>query len=305
MNTINFSEAVCQRVRRQLDHYLSNELSVETNHEVMKHLEACAACSGKLGARMRVRSLLRQAVQSETAPPALRQRIEGRIRRSESPFSRLRFSPRWALAAAASAVVILGSVVTARWRTNRLYDDRGAQDAYIQVVAERSPRVAAVGLADHLHCAVFRRFPQGYPAEAVAAQQLGPQFVRLVSMVKERMPGEYRVVMAHRCSYAGRPYVHFVLKSDSNLLSLVITEKKPGDSLREMSGIRSPSLRADSGSPALSPLYQVEVKGFEVAGFESQGYLAFVVSDLHWENNLHIAESLAPVVSGFLDSLTG
>ena len=77
MNAVHFSEAVCKRIRTQLDHYLSNELSVETNHEVMRHLEACAACAGELDARMRVRGFLRQAIESETAPPALRQRIEG------------------------------------------------------------------------------------------------------------------------------------------------------------------------------------------------------------------------------------
>ena len=75
MNTINFKEAACKRIRPQLDNYLSNELSVETNHEVMKHLEACAACSQELEARMRVKNLVRRAVQSETAPPVLRQRI--------------------------------------------------------------------------------------------------------------------------------------------------------------------------------------------------------------------------------------
>jgi mycothiol system anti-sigma-R factor len=297
MNTISFNEAVCKGIRTQLDHYLSNELSVETDHEVMKHLEACAACSTELEGRMRVKNLLRRAVQSETAPPALQQRIEGRIRASESSFSLLPFSPRWALAAAAAVVVALGGVMAVRWRTNRLYDDARAQAAYIRAVGAGLPRIETVGLADHLHCAVFRRFPKEYPAEAVAVQQLGPQFVQLVSKVKDRMPGEYRVVMAHRCSYAGRHYVHFVLKSDSNLLSLVITEKQPGESFSKM--------EASSGSEVSVPVYEVAAKRFEVAGFESEGYLAFIVSDLDRKNNLQIAQNLAPLVAGFLNSING
>src|SRR3989442_14189857 len=164
MNAVHFSEAVCKRIRTQLDHYLSNELSVETNHEVMKHVEACAACSDELGAQMRVRNLLRRAIASERASPALRQRIESRIRESESAFAILRFSPRWAVAAAAAAVVILGSVVAGRWRNNRLYDNPEAQVAYIRAVASHLSPVVWVGLADHLHCAVLRRFPQEYPA---------------------------------------------------------------------------------------------------------------------------------------------
>jgi anti-sigma factor (TIGR02949 family) len=296
MNTINFNEAVCKRIRPQLDHYLSNELSVETNHEVMTHLEACPACSQELEARMRVGNLLRRAVQSETAPPALQQRIEGRIRASESSFLLLPFLPRWALAAAAAVVVVLGGVMAVRWRTNHLYDDAGALAAYIRAVGARLPRIETVGLADHLHCAVFRRFPKEYPAEAVVVQQLGPQFAQLVSKVKERMPGEYRVVMAHRCSYAGRRYVHFVLKSDSNLLSLVITEKQPGESFSEMEA---------TSSKVSVPVYEVAAKRFEVAGSESRGYLAFIVSDLDRKNNLQIAENLAPLVAGFLNSING
>jgi hypothetical protein len=209
----------------------------------------------------------------------------------------LRFSLRWALAGAAVAVLVLGGVIGKLWRANRLYDDARAQAAYISAVDVRLPRIETVGLTDHLHCAVFRRFPKEYPAEAVAVQQLGPQFVQLVSMVKERMPGEYSVVMAHRCSYAGRRYLHFVLKSDSNLLSVVITEKQPGESFKGMG--------ASSGPEVSVAVYEVAAKHFEVAGFESQGYLAFIVSDLDRKSALQIAENLARLVAGFLDSING
>src|SRR5437879_12312847 len=121
MNSVHFSAAVCKRIRTQLDHYLSNELSVETNHEVMRHLEACAACAGELDARMRVRGFLRQAIESETAPPALRQRIEGRIRKRESSFSAPRFSPGWALTAAPVAIVVLGRRLTVLWLVYALH----------------------------------------------------------------------------------------------------------------------------------------------------------------------------------------
>src|SRR6266568_3299141 len=200
----------------------------------MKHLEACPACAQDLESRTRVRNLLRRAVQYEAASPALRQNIEARIRLGESWFPVLRLSPGWALAVAAAVLVVVGSVFVSRWRTDRLYDNQEAQDAYIRAVDAQLPRIATVGLSDHLHCAVFRRFPQEYPRDPIAVQQLGPQFVRLVALVKETAPAGYRMVMAHRCSYAGRRYVHFVLKSDSNLLSLVVTEKRPGESFSEM-----------------------------------------------------------------------
>jgi hypothetical protein len=41
MSTINFNDAVCAKIRKQLDPYLSNDLAVETSHDLMKHMEGC------------------------------------------------------------------------------------------------------------------------------------------------------------------------------------------------------------------------------------------------------------------------
>ena len=41
MNVINFEDGHCKRIRSYLDSYLNNELMVETNHEVLTHLEKC------------------------------------------------------------------------------------------------------------------------------------------------------------------------------------------------------------------------------------------------------------------------
>src|SRR5262249_34869615 len=149
-----------------------------------RHLEACPTCAQELESRTRVRNLLRRAVRSETASPNLRQSIEARIRRSESWFPVLRVSRGWALAAAAGVLVFFGGVFVMRWHADRLYDNQQAQDAYIRAVDAQLPRIATVGLSDHLHCAVFRRFPQEYPRDPIAAQQLGPEFVHLVALVK-------------------------------------------------------------------------------------------------------------------------
>src|SRR5262244_2960134 len=45
MKIVKFENGECKRVRSYLDSYLSNELMVETNLEVLKHLENCADCS--------------------------------------------------------------------------------------------------------------------------------------------------------------------------------------------------------------------------------------------------------------------
>ena len=48
------------------------------------------------------------------------------------------------------------------------------------------------------------------------------------------------------------------------------------------------------------PVYRTSSESYQVAGFESENYLAFVVSDLRGEMNLQIAAALAPGVRQLL-----
>src|SRR5688572_16386699 len=51
----------CREFREVADSYLSDELLVETNHDMITHLEACADCRRELGARRELRATLRTA----------------------------------------------------------------------------------------------------------------------------------------------------------------------------------------------------------------------------------------------------
>src|SRR5258708_8482582 len=51
----------CREFREIADSYLGNELIVETNHEVISHLEHCAECRRELAARRGLRSQLSEA----------------------------------------------------------------------------------------------------------------------------------------------------------------------------------------------------------------------------------------------------
>ena len=54
----------CRDFKDIADSYLSNELLVETNHEVLQHLEACAHCRSELAGRRELRERLRSAVKN-------------------------------------------------------------------------------------------------------------------------------------------------------------------------------------------------------------------------------------------------
>ena len=53
----------CQHVREIMDSYLSEELSVETNHGVLRHVTDCRDCAAELKRRQRLRALLAETLE--------------------------------------------------------------------------------------------------------------------------------------------------------------------------------------------------------------------------------------------------
>src|SRR5437868_3190197 len=264
MNIINFEPHHCQQLRAYLDSYLNNELLVETTHEVLRHLEHCPACVEALENRRRVKQLLKTAVMKESASPALQEKIRKRIRKDSS-----RGWPVWTLVAAAAVLLIAVSIAGLRlW-------DRTASTRPDTVAEMAGAQILQVGLKDHVHCALDSGLANRVFTEAEMREKLGPEFFGLVGMVKEKIPGNYQVVVGHRCKANGREYVHLILKSPQTALSLVVTRKN-GESFTQN---HVAAILESAGVP----IFGAHMSNLEVAGFETRDYLAFVVSDLSRE----------------------
>jgi hypothetical protein len=70
------------------------------------------------------------------------------------------------------------------------------------------------------------------------------------------------------------------------IVSLILTRKKYGESL-------------------VGGIHQTGVDRFQVVGFESHDYLAYVISDLDAQQNLQLAANLAPTVRDYLAGHAG
>jgi anti-sigma factor (TIGR02949 family) len=291
MKLVQFGDNPCARIRRYMDSYISNELLVETNHEVLRHLETCPGCAADVETRTRIKARLKSAVQNQSVPEDLQARVRAALREE----SRSSFTwTRWASAAAAVLVVAAGLwVELPRWTRPALPDlaDRRGQDVFIQKASASLSAVLTVGLGDHIHCSIFRKYPKNPPSVDEMAQKLGPAYQDLVPLVKARVPEEFRIILAHQCGYQGRRFVHLTLTNGSSLLSLVITRKQPGESMQALTV-------SDHASGVA--VYQVAAQNYDVAGFETSQFLAYVVSDLGARQNLQIAYALAPSVHQFL-----
>lgn len=265
--------AGCTRIRELLDAYLSRELPEEAAREVQRHLETCPQCAEEFSARARIRAQLQAAVRATPVPSTL----EARVRRVVTgPAARPR-TGLWAVAAAAAVILCAALVFQLRFVGH-------PEEAILRKASGRLAAVLKVGLRDHLQCAVFRKYSrQPLPASEMAAD-LGPEFAGLVPLVEAKLWGDYRVIQAHHCDAGGRKYTHLILTAGDRIVSVILTRKQPGESL-------------DGG------IHQTGVDRFQVVGFESHDYLAYVISDLDAQENLALAASLAPGLRQYLAAL--
>src|SRR6516164_6591179 len=109
MKVMSFGDSACEKIRRYLDSYINNELTVETNHEVVRHLGSCLTCVGEFEERSRLKARLKSAVTTQNAPVDLSEKIREQIREQDS---RRLASPRWARWGAVAAAVLLASLGT-------------------------------------------------------------------------------------------------------------------------------------------------------------------------------------------------
>jgi anti-sigma factor (TIGR02949 family) len=284
MSTINFESRECERIREQLDAYLSNELLVETTGEVLRHLENCDACSRELESRTRIRDALRKAAAKQLPPEGFREAVHQRLQETHPRVSWLPHVPAWALAAC--VLVVIAGVVGQQW----LSLERGRR-----IIAS----VLALGVSDHVQCAIKgHNYPEVANPPDQLRKKLGPQYAGLLPVVEQRLPG-YQVLEAHICTVPGSPrkYVHFIARGQGTILSVILT-KRDGESLP--SG-RFLATRAPGGID----LYNAKLAGMGVAGFETHEYFGFVVSDLDQEDIVHLAASLAPGLRNALEGSPG
>lgn len=233
---------------------------------------------------------LRSAVNGVPVPPFLEARVRGRIRR-EAPGHP--WIPR--LAPVGAALGIVAGLMIA-YQLGHLRLTVRSQESYIASVSTRVATLMRVGLGDHIHCSVFRKYPKNPPTTEEFIEKMNPRYAGLVPIVRSQVPENYRMTLAHECRYHGRRFVHLSLMNDSNMLSLVMTRKGDGE-----------SFRTEDMLPALVqagiPMYQSSVQRFQMTAFETRDYLVYFISDLPKQQNTDLILALGPQVKDFLKEL--
>lgn len=235
----------CQNVCELMDSYLSGELSVETNHLVLRHLATCQACEREVRRRQRMRTRLAQALDVPVDVERVRQRITHAVDREQRSWGR---AARWSGVAAALIVGVLVVQWLSRPVDAAAYDDSAG---------------------NHVACALAFPASATYDPERVA-RSLAPPFEGLAGGIG-LTHGAYRVIDAHMCPYMGRDYAHVVLRGDGRTLSLFVERAGRG-------ALPSTPVRTMLPGDAVD-VHSTTRLGYRVSATATPEYRLFLVSE--------------------------
>ncbi len=238
---------------------------------------------------------LKAAVHSVEVPPFLEAKIRRQIQEQAAPTNPKKV---WTLVTAGASVAGLALAAIIGFQLINLRKTAGDQESFIVSVASRVGTLMRVGLGDHIHCAFFRKFPAEAPATEELESELGKEYKDLVPVLRQNISDQYKLVLGHQCRYNGRTFVHLSLKNGSQLMSLVITTKRGGETF-DIQGVL-PEL-VQSGIP----MYASSTDRFQIAAMETTSHLVYFVSDLPSKQNTQLLVAMAPSIETILENLEG
>lgn len=305
----------CRDFREIADSYLSDELLVETNHDVIAHLETCADCRRELAARRELRTILRASfagAEEPQMPNEFVSRLHSQLRAAvTSGAMSLNARARvWLIAAGLLVVVTFGVVsVWQRQRTqtdSQLADQRRPHNSAAVRPSEGQPRppdiavdadailarMSEVAAGDHRDCAVGHRLPDRPITLEEAARKYDRAYLdltRAVTSHRDDFNEVMELVMAHACLFKGHWFAHIVIRHRGRLVSLLVTR------LEELNGSAPPKEKLPKGVEE-QVIACSKAEGYQISCFRTVRHAVFVVSDLEEGENLTLARRLAPSV---------
>lgn len=261
----------CRDVRDLADSFLSEQLLVETNHEVLRHLEGCPACRAELGSLRELRNAIRRGFihdESLHISAEFRDRAVSHLRTAASgKISRRMVMRRWVIALSVVSVLVIAAGVGLFLRT------RGTDS------------VARQAIGDHQNCAVQFRLAEKPISLEEAADRYDPSFRLLQDTPSDdgSTPiGPMHVVDRHSCVFQGRRFAHIVLQFQGHVVSLLVT-RRGGEGVE--------SLHGTGQVPRLVGLTSND--SVQVVSFDIPGHMVFLVGDLGEQQLRQLAQYLS------------
>ncbi|CAN5416635.1 hypothetical protein BH10ACI1_BH10ACI1_22990 [soil metagenome] len=292
----------CKDFKEIADSYLSNELLVETNHEVLRHLENCANCRRELAARRELRTVLREAVRNASISqinPSFAFKLRRELRENA-----LRKNRTWSFTgtrvafASIFVILILAVAFGLIWRKSPIQSanlkpndtiptNTNTDKESLNVRQAVFATIRNDAIDDHKYCALnfsLKEKPISLEEAAEKYGKVNKDFDQaVIKPLREVFGDKAKFLEAHSCVVNGRRFAHVVIKYQDRVVSVLLTKRDDGNETNESDAILCQS--AD---------------GLQTACFESGKYSVFVVSDLPESENLLVARTISSSVKNHI-----
>ncbi len=267
----------CREFREISDSYLSDELLVETNHEVNRHLEHCPECRVDFAARLELRKRVSSAGENAAEfqiDQSFERALKGSLRveaLGSSVWTKLSTSRRLLVPIVASLLIAFG--FGSYYLNSGGVDRIKGNDTLSRGLAE----LAHLASGNHKDCALEKlgRWESlsetDYPEKAAYSD-------KILAPLKAKYSSSMEMLSVHDCEFQGKEFTHVVIRDGSNIVSVffdksdVVVDPRGGES---------------------NPITSEIDDGLQVASFSQGKRAVFVVSDLSETENLNMARVLS------------
>ena len=291
----------CEEFREISDSFLSGELLVETNHEVVSHLEICESCRKELEKQEIFREKLRNAVVN--APdaqvnPAFAARLRSELRKDfvkenvQPNFWRGAFSLK-VLTASFAALFLTAAIAGFVFLADGSNETTISQNQSNEINSPTDENLSAMwqkiayqAIGDHRHCGLEK---MDYWQKTAAQESAKKTDFRQAVLQKASFNSseEIKLLHVHDCIYDGRNFTHAVIRIGRRTVSVLLTETE----------LASEANKNSRGGEPDSAIICQKQTGFQIASFAGAKKAVFVISDLPEAENLNLARSLSNVMN--------
>jgi len=283
-----------------IDSYISDELLIETNHEVLRHLENCPACRREMADRrslkMRLQHIVKNADETQM-DPIFANRLASDLRDTAlrpNAWTQLTESGRYfnfRMVAVGFACVLVLALGGAVWlnRQNVKPNTARSQNANTNAELANAVRVTwdemtAHAVGDHENCAVeyhLKEDPITLDDASVKYAAYNKDLDKTMMAAFKADPnlevsGDTEFVEAHSCLFEGRRFAHIVVKHKGRIVSLLVT---------------------DTDLPGTEDVQTAHFdRSMNAAGFQVGHHAVFVVSQLADADNVMLAKAVSPAM---------
>ncbi len=252
----------CRDFREIADTYLSDELLVETNHEVFRHLENCPNCRTELDSRRQVRTQLRSAIINDTEStvnPIFANKLRANLREQSNTKSWFDVS----ILAPVLATLLIAVTLGFAYVYNQNNSDNIIAQTYLH-------NLALQALNRHEDCGLYHLEEWKETATKNSSEK--------TSFVKSLATNNTKILEAHDCEFNGKIYTHYILQNGEKIISVLKTETES---------------KFAANSNEVKIIASEKQHGYQVASFQNKKDAIFVVSNMTESENLSLARKLS------------